>query len=234
MPALSKHDSGYLDDRLPENAVLIIGAGHFGGRAARILTRKSDSLIYVVDKDETSLAGIQDLPVERILYDGVRFLVENLSFLSPSNVIIPALPVHLAFEWLRHCLRKDFIVKQIGVPGSIKPFLPHTWPGSEGSLLVSYADFRCPDDCPEPGDYCTVTGEKRGTPLYKLISQLNPMDFGIHIIRSRQLAPGLGGYKVDNLREMLIKVEAKGTGKWLIGTACKCHGTITGMEICAK
>ena len=225
--------SFHLHDALPEDAILIIGAGHFGKRAARILSqiRHAQTPVLIIDKDKGKLSGIKDLPVESILCDGIDFLVENFRSLNPSNTIIPAIPFHLAFEWLKRYFDNGLSIKKIAEPKGIKSFLPHTWKGSEGSLLVSYADFRCPDDCPEPEDYCTLTGEKREKPLYELLRQLMIPCFGVHIIRSHQLAPGLGGYKSDELNKLAVSITEGGAGKWLVGTACRCHGTITAMEM---
>ncbi len=234
--AASKLNSDYIRDPLPEDAILIIGAGHFGKRAARILSglHLRPTPILIVDKDRGSLTEIKDPAVEKILCEGIGFLVKNFHFLRPSNTIIPAVPVHLAFEWLKKNLDNDYRVTRIGVPKDIRPFLPHIWEGKEGSLLISHADFRCPDDCPEPADYCTVTGETRGKPLYELLRQLDLPNHRIHIIRSGQLAPGLGGYRADDLRKLFGRVRGEGMGKWLVGTACRCHGTVTAMEVCRK
>ena len=219
------------DDSFTKDAIFIIGAGHFGKRAVNILSQKTDSPLSVVDQDEHCLLEIEYPKVKKIETDGIDFLVENFHRLSPSNIIIPAIPVHLASEWLKKYLGHDLRIKQIQVPSEIKTFLPHTWPGSEGSLLISYADFQCPDDCPEPADYCTVTGEKRKTPLFELLCKLKIPEFRVHIIRSRQLAPGLGGYRVDELKRMAKKIKDTGFGKWLTGTACRCHGTLTALEM---
>ena len=228
MPA---HSDPYFAQPLPDDAVLIVGAGHFGQRAVRMLSGRSKTPVYVVDKDRSHLSSVSDAVVEAIVDDGVRFLADNFSRLSPSNMIVPAVPVHLAFEWLTTYLSDAFRVKRIGVPEGIRASLPHTWLVEDGSLLVSYADFRCPDDCPEPAGYCTVTGEKRGKPLFQLLREIQVMNFAVHIIRSRQLAPGLGGYRVDILREMVTKIVSQKGENWIIGTACKCHGTLSAMEI---
>ncbi|MCP4668372.1 MAG: hypothetical protein GY849_18665, partial [Deltaproteobacteria bacterium] len=115
-------------------------------------------------------------------------------------------------------------------PQAIEPLLPHTWPGSEGSLLISYADFVCPDDCSEPG-CCTVTGERRERPLYDLLNDLDAGDFRMHVVRSRQLAPGLGGYEAGELEKAAQRIRSEEKGKWLLGTSCKCHGILTALEI---
>jgi len=214
---------------ITEDAVFIIGAGHFGARAARIICQWSDSPLFVVDPDEKSLSDLNDLRIEKVLGDGIQFLIDNFHYLKQTNTIVPALPVHLAYEWLKGFLPGDMKIKKLPVPET-EPPLPNAWPASEGSMLVSYADFLCPDDCPEPVN-CTVTGEKREQPLYSLLRNLNLHPFDIHIIQSRQLAPGLGGYKVEDLKIMAEKVSTNKTRMWILGTACKCHGILTAFEV---
>ena len=227
---MPENESSLILKEISEDAIFIIGAGHFGNRAARILSQESDAPLFVVDVDENTLSQVKGLPAKTIVYDGILFLVENYPVLNSLNTIVPAVPVHLAFEWLRYHLDSKFVIKKISVPEEIKPLLPYTWLGSEESLLVSYADFICPNDCPEP-EFCTVTGEMRKLPLHDLLSHLDLLDFRVHVIKSHQLAPGLGGYKVGDLKtaaEKLIRDEA---GRWLLGTACKCHGILTALEI---
>jgi hypothetical protein len=214
-----------------KKAIIIIGAGHFGQRAARLLNSAQHSSLWIVDRDVKSLNKIGAIGAKRIAQDGVHFLVKHFSHLAPSTFIIPAVPVHLAFEWLRNYLNKGAAIKPISVPKDFAPRLPHIWKGADGSLLVSYADFKCPEDCPEPAAFCTVTGKKRGIPLYGLLPRLEPQGFRMHVIRSQQLAPGVGGYRVRDLKELLGKVSEGGEGKWLVGTACKCHGVVTAMQV---
>jgi hypothetical protein len=213
------------------NEVLIIGAGHFGKRAADVLSPRLGTPLWVVEKDEEALRVMGGLPIARILHEAVPFLAGSFHLLHPKNVIVPAVPIHLAFEWLRRSMKGNFSVFRIEVPESIKPLLPHTWVGGEGSLLVSYADFQCPDDCPEPADHCTVTGQRRGIPLHALLSDIDLPGYRVHVLRSRQLAPGVGGYTVGDLQELLGRVESGGEGKWLVATACKCHGVVSAMEM---
>ena len=224
------HVSGVSRNSFPEGSVIIIGAGHFGQRAAGVLGARENKRLWVVEKEEKSLGGLSAPGVERILSDGVRFLKEHAELLPPSTIIVPALPVHLAFEWLRKALKKDYLCRRVKVPVQVKSLLPHTWDGSEGSLLASYADFRCPDDCPEPADHCTVTGKRRGKPMYKLLEDMALPGFRVHVIRSRQLAPGVGGYSVGELKGLLGKVKSEGDSNWLVGTACKCHGVVSALE----
>ena len=221
---------GDILEAIPERAVFIIGAGRFGGRAARLLGQGPDIPIFVIDTDEKRLAELGSLSVTRIPDDGIQFLAKNSNLINPTSTVVPAVPLHLAFEWLRRYLGHGYQVKKIDVPKDIKPFLPHSWPGSEGSLLVSYADFVCPDDCPEP-DCCSVTGQRREQPLHDLLSHIDLFGFRNYVIRSRQLAPGLGGYAMADLTKTAEAVAGGKMGKWLLSTSCKCHGILTALEV---
>ena len=112
----STFDSGYFHNPLPEDANLIIGAGHFGKRAATILSQVSTDPLYIVDKHKSSLEGIKGLLINKILCDGIDLIADNFQMLSPKNTIIPAIPLHLAFEWLKNYLGKGFTIKKIEVP----------------------------------------------------------------------------------------------------------------------
>jgi len=207
--------------------VVVIGAGRFGARAVRILTREPDRSVWVVSEEFGDV--FSGLPVRMTRQDGVEFLINNLSLLTPETMIVPAVPIHLAAEWLRRECIPAGVVRIIAVPDKLKESLPHTWITEQGSFLVSYADFLCPEDCPEPEDGCTVTGEIR-RPLYEVFAGLRAPGFDVHVIQSRQIAPGLGGYSVKDLLGLRDRVLGSGGDKCLIGTACRCHGTLTGLD----
>ena len=215
------------------NLFVIVGAGHFGLRAAKILTGKESrgAAVWVVDRAAASLKPLAGLQVERIRADGIDFLVNHFTRLPPSTVIVPAVPLHLAYEWLHGYLGRAWGPEKLKVPQEIRSALPHTWEGPEGTLLVSYADFRCPDDCPEPAGYCTVTRCRRSIPLYELLDRIAPAEYNVRIIRSRQLAPGLGGYRLEDLGRLAAALPTARTERWLIGTACKCHGMLTAFRV---
>jgi hypothetical protein len=227
---MTRHESGDTLEHIPERAIFIVGAGRFGSRAARLLSHDPDTPVFIMDTDENRLSRLRGLPLKRIPCDGIYFLAKNFNFLNPTNTVVPAIPVHLAFEWLKRYLAEEYQVEKIKLPKGIESFLPHTWPGSEGSLLASYADFICPDDCPEP-DCCSVTGERRERPLHDLLSQLEVIGFRNYVIRSHQLAPGLGGYRIAELTKTAQAVTRGKMGKWLLSTSCKCHGILTALEI---
>ncbi len=221
-------------DEIKRGSIIIIGAGHFGRRAVDILDRtlKGDKSIIVVDRVRSKIEDIESQRVICVEYDGIGFLIDHLRLINPDNMIVPAIPEHLAVEWLMRYMKEkeNIIYKKTEIPDELREVLPYTWNGSEGSLLVSYADFRCPDDCPEPEGYCTVTGEKRDIPLYSRFKGIKIDGFTNYTIRSRQLAPGLGGYRAEELFRLRDAVMDGEVDRWLIGTSCKCHGIITGIE----
>jgi hypothetical protein len=223
-------DGVVLKEKVPQRAVFIIGAGHFGSRAARLISKTSRSTVFLLDQDEDRLAQFIEPSVVKIRGDGIDFLVKNHPSLQPENRIVPAVPLHLAFEWLKRSLRGTRRIRKIRFPQEAGLALPHSWMGSEWSLLVSYADFLCPDDCPEPF-YCTVTGQKREEPMHDLLKRLDLEGFGTHVIRSRQLAPGLGGYRFKELLELREKMMAEEPAGWILGTACRCHGVLTAFQL---
>lgn len=232
--ASDPHAPGHAEDRPPEpglpghGEVIIIGAGHFGSRAARILAQGSERRIWMVDP-----SGTEPVPgrgVERILGDGIDFLVERVDRLEAGVVVVPALPIHLAASWLCKTPIPGMCIQPAAMPDEVAPALPHTWDGGFGILLVSHVDFLCPDDCTEPEDGCTVTGEIR-PPLYGVLRELHVPGFRIHVIQSRQLAPGLGGYTVQDLRDLRDRVRDSGKARWLIGTACRCHGVVSALDV---
>jgi hypothetical protein len=215
----------------PENSIFIIGGGHFGQRAARLLSGELDpEVVFIVDIDEGCLSDLDDLRINKIREDGIDFLTDNYPFLDPGCTIVPAIPVHLAFEWLKKFIQGQYWIEGLLIPEEMCGPLPNIRFTDDGSILTSFADFLCPDDCLEP-EFCTVSGEKREKPLYELMRNLKAQGFGVCVIRSRQLAPGVGGYQASDLAEIATRITEFDTGKWILGTACKCHGIMTAFEV---
>jgi hypothetical protein len=70
--------------------------------------------------------------------------------------------------------------------------------------------------------------------MYELIKSVDLPGFRVGVIRSRQLAPGLGGYSAGDMKKLVERVGSGGDLKWLVGTACKCHGVISALEVKKK
>ncbi|RLB61474.1 MAG: hypothetical protein DRI90_11285 [Deltaproteobacteria bacterium] len=211
---------------------LILGAGRFGRLAvARISQRNPASTITVVDGDPVDLRGANGRPVETVVRDGIDYLCEHLRAQTPSLVVVPSIPVHVAFEWLLRALAGKTKVERAPVPGNIE--LPNATLGRTGDLYASHADFLCPDDCPEPPKACPITKESRGKPMFQRIAELSSPALPVRCIRSEQIAPGVGGYRMESLLSMQQQV-AQLRGLVLIGTACSCHGVVSALRLSAE
>jgi hypothetical protein len=214
---------------MSSRSYLIIGGGHFGGRAAKRLQREDPrSRIIVVDEDEKAVRKISSFKVETVIAEGTSYLQQNLSKSQPADYIIPAVPIHLAFEFILLRL-KPFGARRARVPSLSG--LPNPVKGKTGDLYTSLADFLCPEDCPGPAQYCTVTRERLQNPLYKLLRDLRG-PFESEVIRSEQLGPGMGGFRPRVLLDLLRDIQKRKdkTHLILISTASRCHGVTSALS----
>ena len=213
------------------NSYSIIGAGKFGSKAVEKLYKKHpEAAITVVDQNQEALDRLAHLPVERVCGEGASWLAAHLDSQIIPDWIIPAVTIHLAFEWVRLKLSAVGHVEVFPVPTEIEDMLPNPKRGPQGQLFVSYADFRCPDYCSEPYDKCTWTGKPRKGLLYKTIEEIEYKDYRSIVIQSRQLAPGVGGYRPDVLKQSLADVSKVKT-PILYSTACFCHGVVHAFKL---
>jgi TrkA-N domain len=207
--------------------IWIMGAGRFGLRAARLLTAGQNNFrIVLLDRDQEKLDRARGLSCNTVCADGISYLNTHL---NPGNMptwIVPALPVHLAWEWCKNQLGQ---VRLLDISSKIDPLLPNPMRGSKGTIYVSHADFICPENCCEPRDICTVTKRPRKQKMTTLLSQLEFENFSSLVIQSRQLGPGVGGYTPQALFDLLEKIKV-GKAPFFLSTACLCHGVITGFD----
>ncbi|MBI9083083.1 MAG: potassium transporter [Desulfobacterales bacterium] len=208
----------------------IIGAGRFGKKAVQgIHSRWPRAHIVVVDRDPVATRQMEGEGISLECRDGIDFLWEALGRGEDPDWILPVIPVHLAYEWVRRRLPSHGRRTQIPVPESVATLLPNPIGGGEGQLYVSYADFICPDDCPEPGDVCTCTGQPRLGILWQVLKRLTHEDYISVVVQSRQLLPGVGGLRPADLFAALAAVR-RAPGPVLFSTACKCHGVVHALS----
>ena len=208
---------------------LIVGCGHFGSRAVKKLLQKDpQSKIIVVDKSKEALQSISRLPVGISVRDGIIYLCQFLSESRKADHIIPAVPLHLAFEFILSQL-KPLGAKRKRIP-SISG-LPNPVIGKTGDLYTSHANFLCSEDCLEPTQYCTITKKRHPKPLYKILNDLEGA-FESRVIRSQQLGPGIGGFQPKALLNLLEEIKKKmHPGQTiLVSTASRCHGVTSGLS----
>jgi len=211
------------------HAYLIIGCGRFGSRAAEILFKKDPrSKIIVVDKSKKALQKVSRLPVEAALCNGIIYLSKFLSEGRKADYFIPAVPLHLAFEFILSRL-KPWGAKRKRIPHISG--LPNPVIGKTGDLYTSLANFLCSEDCPEPAQYCTITKQRRQKPLYQILSDLQGT-FESTVIRSQQLGPGIGGFRPRALLDLLegIKRKKNSGQSILVSTASRCHGVTSALS----
>ena len=213
----------------PPEEIFILGAGRFGYIAAKRLSRLyPDARYTVVDAEAEKLERIRSdfgLPVR--VHEAASFL-KSFS-VAESAWIIPAVPVHLAFEWLTTELDMRGKADPLPVPQAVDSQIPNPFRTPGGTVYSSFATFLCPDSCNEPDAICTHTGKPRQGELFELLSRIEVPGFEVVVIRSFQLAPGVGGYPMNRLKEALNGISGK-AGSYLIGTSCRCHGVIDCLE----
>ncbi len=209
--------------------IWIIGVGHFGFIAFQRLSKAvKDRHFVLVDPVEENLLKCAGPTTTLEFTDGVKFLERHLKTGQKPDWIIPALPVHLAAEWILLRLGPTRL-RRIPLPSELDRQVPNPIRGSEGNLYVSHADFKCPADCDEPQDICSITRKMRYQNMYDFLLNLSIKPLNSLNIRSYQLGPGIGGYRAEQLFEMKTTIEQT-TGPILLSTACRCHGVITGLE----
>jgi hypothetical protein len=205
--------------------VLILGAGHFGSRAADIL-RNEGTRITVADQDPAALQKLAGRGYGLVCVEASA-LGEELSPLK-FDFVVPAVPVHVLFQWLLAAAKREGIpCRPIAVPREIK--VPHPF-YLDGTLYASLASHRCPGDCPEPEGYCYLTGDSRELPLYRLLTE--NQDSPILVAQSHQLAPGVGGIAGRDFQRILDELRNR-FGIVLVATSCSCHAVISALH-CGK
>ncbi|MDY0378806.1 MAG: NAD-binding protein, partial [Desulfobacterales bacterium] len=133
----------------------ILGAGRFGKKAVRDLTgRYPGCRILVVDQDRASLEALKAHRIRVVKADAVSWLADNLRPDRP-DWIVPMVPVHVAYEWLKIKVLKSHELIPAAVPPDVFRKMPHPMPSGYDCLFMSHADFICPDNCPEPRNHCT-------------------------------------------------------------------------------
>ena len=65
--------------------------------------------------------------------------------------------------------------------------------------------------------------------MFEVLADIKLPEFQALVIRSHQLGPGIGGYRPQSLFDLLKRVKQAGRN-FFVGTACRCHGVVTGIN----
>ncbi len=200
--------------------VVVLGAGRVGRRALNRLRDLGFDRLTAVDQSKEALAGLGP-GVRVVKSDGPRWLSRME---LDSAWIVPAAPVHVAFEWLRATWGQK--ASPAEVPAALISRLPGAAPAPHQGWAFSWADFICPAECDERG-VCPVLG-RRLEPLFERLRLFTPW-WPLVVIRSHRLGPGLGGFPAASLKALGRR--AKGGGLLVVATACRCHGVMHALEL---
>jgi len=206
--------------------ICIIGGGKFGQKAAKNLNKKyPEADITIVDKKKIEE---KNKSFNYIQKDGIIYLAELLDKNKVPEWIIPAVPIHLAFEWIKYKINKK--IEIIPISKSICKDIKFSIIGKQGELYTSHADFICPDNCPEPSNICSVTKQKRISNLYDFLKSIKYLNYKSIVIQSHQLCPGTGGYSPESLYNSL-EIIKKSKNPIFLSTSCRCHGVTHCFQI---
>ena len=210
---------------IPPKRFWILGAGRFGQIAtAQIIRYIHSASITVIDKNLPVFdAGGIFTAVEG---DGIAWLNARLGGDSPVDMIVPAIPVHVAAQWIKTRLADRYEIQPLKIPDDWLSRMPNAMKRPAGQVFVSHADFVCPSDCPEPKHLCTYTGKPRPMGLFRLLENLDFHDVLPVVVRSHQLLPGVGGLYPADMMQALDVVVKNSHRPMMIGTACRCHGVV--------
>ncbi len=205
--------------------IWILGAGRFGTIAAERLFRKvPPKNILALDHRADRLGGLPD-GIETIQMDAVEFLLQYLGYGKDPDWIVPAVPVHVVWEFVRGSEQETAAFQAVSPPPDLLDALPNPLTGEGGAIYTSIADFLCPDNCPEPADRCTHTGKPRPVDLFRAIPEMAGNAWASIVVRSHQLTAGVGGYPPASLVNAVKRVK-KARKPVLLATACRCHGVL--------
>ena len=212
----------------------IIGGGNFGLKAAKaIKTGEPEAKIIIVDKDPKICLDLEKMGYETICGEGIGYLAHNLAADNQPDWIVPAIPVHVVFEWMKAVLAGQYDLKTIPIPHRLRSHFPNPFQAAADQCYISNADFICPDNCSEPETICTYTGEPRPRILNDFLKKIQHDDFRSVVVCSHQLFPGVGGYTPNDLFEALDEIKSL-RNPILLSTACRCHGVLNAFRIASK
>jgi hypothetical protein len=211
----------------------ILGAGQFGRIAV-------ERILHAIPSAELTLVDQSSIPenirrVQVVRGEGVRWLFKVLRQDSAVDMIVPAIPVHVVYEWLILRLRAEgYDTVATEIPDSFLRQVPHPVQGVAGQVYLSHADFICPDNCPEPKNQCTVTGKNRPGDLFRLLREIEVGDLLPLVVRSRQILPGVGGIRPGDFFGILADARKNVDSPLFVATACRCHGVGNAVRLLKK
>ena len=210
---------------------IIVGGGKYGCYAAEFLKEKGRSFV-VVDIDPNCLVASR-LGLRASSEVGSRGAYFKLGDLETVLNILENLDVEFMFPTVPTHLAADLAGLKFGLEpwaGGIDSMLPRlpqavVLQAGKGKLVVSFnRDNSCMDKCAMP-DVCPSSGVRKPCKMTDLVSYASPDAF---MLLSHSMAPGLGALKGAELAQFFVWAEKK--EKFVVATACDCHGVVTAFQ----
>jgi len=202
---------------------ILIGFGKFGRLSFDRLRTTFRSAEFVIVDPELQPGPVISDKIRLIRAGGAEFLSYD-DQLTDTDLIVPVAPFNIAAAYIKDSCKQT---ESVSFPEDLAEYFENCSFVDQFTLCVSNANFICPDDCPE-GDTCTVTGQRR-IPMYERIERINAYGFKILVVRSFQLAPGVGGYTYGNLKS--LREVIRSTQNYIIATSCKCHAILSSIKV---
>ena len=210
---------------------VIVGGGRYGCEAIEFLQEKKKNFT-VVDKDPHCLAvqrfglkasKLMDSEGDYFIHGGLPEALRLIEELKPEYVF-PTAPVHLAADLAR--IKFQLKPWNEGI-NTILPKLPEVviLQARRGKIVASFnRDHSCIDRCAMPA-VCPSSGIKKPCTMIDLMRFASPDAF---ILISYSMAPGTGALKGSELEEFFKW--AKKRKKFIVATACDCHGVFDAFQ----
>ncbi len=215
--------------------IWILGGGKFGQIALEQLvgTVPCDLPgveITLVDMCRDGLKKWGD-QVTTVHGEGIEWLAANLKRETGApDIVIPAIPVHVVFEWLKRKTEGVLTIVPESISQEIYKKIPNPMRKIASQVYVSHADFLCPENCSEPAKICTFTKKERAESMFLLLANLKSKHCSSLVVRSHQLFPGVGGIVPADLWNIFDQIMASPGKNFLVATACRCHGVVDGFR----
>jgi hypothetical protein len=212
---------------------LVIGGGKYGCHAIEYLQQQKKQFL-VVDTDPDCLAvkrfklKISESPTSEGFVDGgLSKVLELIGELKPEYVF-PTAPVHIAADLVK--IKFDLVPWSKAIT-AILPKLPEVVVLHVGGerLVVSFnKGHDCVDKCSMP-EVCPSSGIRKPCTMTTLMRFASPSAF---ILVSYSMAPGIGALKGSELVELFNWAKTK--EKFVVATACDCHGVFSAFQKSVK
>jgi hypothetical protein len=210
---------------------MIVGGGKYGCHAVEFLREKHKSFV-IVDPNPNCQAvkrfnlkapdGVQT-EGEYFVVGDLPKVIELIDALKPEYVF-PTAPVHIAADMAKI---KFTLTPWSEAINCILPRLPASVVllAGKGKLIVSFnRDLECLEKCAMP-ETCPTSKTKKPCTMTRLMQYASPEAY---ILVSHSMAPGMGALKGSELLEFFNW--AKTQEKFVVGTACDCHGVFSAFK----